>query len=681
MTAPTTFAVAIACGTAGAYVDVSSYLESTEDFNYTWGRQSSFDDTDPSEFSFVLNNADGRFTPDNTSSALATTLTEGMGVCWQLNTRLVAGTIQAIEPQFPGDVAAWSTVRVTCDDMLGTAARHEMQSLPRGLVDAATPYFHWPLDDREGSPFAQARNGATVPPLAPESGTAIVFGGDPFEGVGLDSMELLSGSVGAYASLGLTPVSYTGTSKGFTNFWVTPGDISRNSTNLVAIYRNDARTNQILGIIDGYWAFSAINSAFAVTDVTTASTEKAFEGVPTHFSIGHRRIASDYYTEIYMNGVLVRSGGPLALSIFLNPNDISGFQISAHAETKFSNLSHTLEPVNEYVAISSTEAQRLTAIAASNLQVTLDTPPATLSTQTLGATENDGTMLSAFNDVIRGEQGQIYTATTGTVTAPVQKIKVRARDRPTVVSHTFGVESDTIGTPLLSRDITDLVATVDVRGPSMDVTVTDSTLIARAGNRSVSEEVLFAELVPLREYGNDRLYRGANTKLRISEVVVDARTASTDKWAQLLAMLPGDRVQITGLPSAQLGFSTWDGWFLGASERHNVSGNEFVLYFEPVTAPTGILDTDRFMGGTDLTLSAGITAVAASMSVATAGATFTTTELPVTILVDSEQMTVTACSSATPQVMTVTRGANGTTAAVHSLGAQVELATSTLAAY
>ncbi len=49
----------------------------------------------------------------------------------------------------------------------------------------------------------------------------------------------------------------------------------------------------------------------------------------------------------------------------------------------------------------------------------------------------------------------------------------------------------------------------------------------------------------------------------------------------------------------------------------------------------------------------------------------TTTDLPLTVQVDAEQITITACTSATPQVATITRGANGTTAAAHLANAAV----------
>lgn len=61
-----------------------------------------------------------------------------------------------------------------------------------------------------------------------------------------------------------------------------------------------------------------------------------------------------------------------------------------------------------------------------------------------------------------------------------------------------------------------------------------------------------------------------------------------------------------------------------------------------------------------------------------------TVATPYTLLIDEEQVIVTACTtppSSGVQTVTVTRGANGTTPAVHAAGAPVELAVPALFAF
>jgi hypothetical protein len=176
------------------------------------------------------------------------------------------------------------------------------------------------------------------------------------------------------------------------------------------------------------------------------------------------------------------------------------------------------------------------------------------------------------------------------------------------------------------------------------------------------------------------LQRGANVQLRLASVTIDAMTTPTDRTADLLALKPGDRHQFTNLPSQQLGFSTWDGWLLGVDETHTLTEHKFTLFFAPVLPATAIYDTNYFMADGALTLTSSLTAGATSMSVTTTETTvlLETATFPYTLIIDSEQVTVTACTSAEPQVATITRGVNGTTAASHSAGAVVEVAVSSL---
>ena len=84
------------------------------------------------------------------------------------------------------------------------------------------------------------------------------------------------------------------------------------------------------------------------------------------------------------------------------------------------------------------------------------------------------------------------------------------------------------------------------------------------------------------------------------------------------------------------------------------------------------------MGGTDLTLPSGLAPAVTTMSVATTGAKLETVTFPYYLIIDAASSTwevvqVTACTSATPQVATVVRGAGfGIGSSLHSAGATVE---------
>ena len=77
-----TQSVALGVGSAGALVDVTSYVDLVAGITYQWVRLSGFEDVRPGEVTLTLDNGDGRFTPDNSASPLATTMVEGAKLCW-----------------------------------------------------------------------------------------------------------------------------------------------------------------------------------------------------------------------------------------------------------------------------------------------------------------------------------------------------------------------------------------------------------------------------------------------------------------------------------------------------------------------------------------------------------------------------------------------------------------------
>jgi len=131
----------------------------------------------------------------------------------------------------------------------------------------------------------------------------------------------------------------------------------------------------------------------------------------------------------------------------------------------------------------------------------------------------------------------------------------------------------------------------------------------------------------------------------------------------------------------RLGTATWDGWLCGWTEYWDATTATFQLSFETATPAPAVYDTSRYMADGDLSLSSSLTASATTMSVATIGAKLSTTACPYDMLLDSEIVTVTSCTSATPQVATIIRGVGGTSTATHSAGLLIDLATESSYAY
>jgi hypothetical protein len=146
-------------GAAGVMEEHTTACDLVEGIRWSWGRQSEFESTPPGEFSFTLDNADGKYTPDNAASSLTTKITEGMEVCFQLGVRLTLGTIRTLEPAFPDGQSGWAKVRVTCDDMLGNMGRRDFTALADGISEAAQQQLMWKFDDAVGVAAAVETNG------------------------------------------------------------------------------------------------------------------------------------------------------------------------------------------------------------------------------------------------------------------------------------------------------------------------------------------------------------------------------------------------------------------------------------------------------------------------------------------------------------------------------------------
>lgn len=133
----------------------------------------------------------------------------------------------------------------------------------------------------------------------------------------------------------------------------------------------------------------------------------------------------------------------------------------------------------------------------------------------------------------------------------------------------------------------------------------------------------------------------------------------------ILALRPGDRIQLTGMPQPQVAPDTVDQLFLGAEQ--SITRFEHRLKFACAPASPysiGVLDSVLAKANTDGSrLAAGATSGATSLSVeVTDGPLWTTdpAKFPFDIRAGGEVMTVTAISGASsPQTFTVTRSVNG----------------------
>jgi len=688
--------VALACGTAGAYVDITSYVSWApgEGVAGSWGKQDQFRDANPGTWSFYLNNLDGRFTPDTTNGILATPLTEGMGVNWQLGTRFIAGSIIGFT-MFNDNMGR---IRIDVDDMLGDLARNQIDLISRSMVLGANPYLYWPFNEPVGSSRSLEQSGNQQPAFdGSATGFALPnFGIAAIPNIGETQVSTNSvfPTVGyniytATAPSGLfSTINYPTNSMGCWGAWFTPTDAS--SRGDVYVRLNGFTHSFVFGISSSSQYRISMGSASLISSVPVAA------GVPHYLQMVVTNSGSASITaELFIDGVsqgtcvwvgIAPDGNGLATNALRTPQWVGLVDNSGGTDpVVISHLSHTPAPVPEYLLTSATEAALFSAIVATSYGVTLGALPSDLSTAPASQITGAGSALAKINDVIRSEQGYLNCATTGTLTAPVQVVTVRARNRPATASYTFSADTELANAPEFIRDLTNLVASATAQGPTSSTTYLDPTLASRAGSSNKSDPVVLTQYVDQLGYAQDRVLRGKNTALRTVSFQVNALTTPTDRSADLLAIKFGDRVQITEISNAGLGFTTYDGWVIGRSEAQDIGQHLFTFYIQPVLPATAIYDTNLYMSGGLHTLNATINSSVTSLGCLSSDLLtyFEQSATPYTILIDSEQITVTACGapSAGVQTMTVTRAANGTTAAAHTAGAAIEIATASLYAF
>lgn len=663
--------IALGLGAAGAMVDVTSYITGPEGTHYQWGRTSEFQDPRVGQFDFVLDNYDGRFTPGNTSGPYASPISEGTAACWQVGTRLVTGAI--ISLGFADSEDQWGRVTVTVGDPLQVANRTVVTRLSDGVAEA-NAWLWWPMDDPATVTSAAEKSGNGGPALDSFAATSgllamvMTFGvsatgptGNQLQLAQQSALTATAATNGAFPT-----ITYPAGSFGYWGLWVTP------AAQFALVLRVSLAGGKNIKV-----HMSAGSAWVEVTGTGIATPTAAMTGqvgVAHYIAVGLAYSGSTLTVTLYVDGVSAASASGTVAGLTntnMQPTFVS-FDLGDGVDTGFlvdvAHLSHSPVLLREDAASTTTEASRVAAIAQACPKLTLGALDANLSSAPYAGDVTN--LFTGICDVLRAEQGHAYFVTSGSLLSPSTVLNVRARTRPTAVSLTLDAALDLQGVPQFVRDVTNMFATVTASGPVTSASYEDASAVARVGSASTSENVGLVAYDDLYAYASDRMVRGENVALHPLTVTVDTLTSSVS-ITQLLALNPGDRVRISNLQSAVLGFTSWDGWFLGADESHNMNQDQFVLYVAPVLSSLTTFD-GHLMAGGDLTLQSSITAAATSMVIVSSDGTLWDTTDTHTALIDGEAVMITAITGSNPQTATITRGILGTTAAAHNAGAAVE---------
>lgn len=711
--------LAMAVGTGGAFVDVTSYLTGSKTIEATWGQTDPFRDVQPGTFTFTLDNFDGRFTPGNVLSPLATPIQEGTAVCWQAGTRLMSGTI--LNFAFPNSADERGRITITCDDVLGDLGRYQMPDtgFMSQLEASATPLLMWPMNDASdatgavettGNGLQLTQNGGQLR----YSGTTEYFVQQPTFGtsfagfLGQTAMNLTYSNVrngapyfGDWGSMiadltGTTNFSYTSGNGGYWGFWcdqvwADDKDPAYQSCVSVSINTlNFQNTSQYPLVIGGgvaipipYMPLDAITVNVFPSSVTLSAGGANLNAVTASLTSG------PHYYAVGITGTLVSSSWQVTATLYVdgvsqgsavwsgltsatwNPQPLTAMvNVFGQAAGTFARLGHFSTLPHPEIANAKTMTDKLTFYDNVIPALPATAVSGTLATSPIGQTVQTGTGLEALQAMMRTEQGYLYPVTTGTLTSPTVTLTMRSRTRALTPKVSFDAVTEIEGVLPFERHITNLVATATATGDGTSATYSDSSVSSRASNASSTDDVLLSQYADARLWASDRINRAKVLTPYPTTITIDSQTTPTDRSADLLGLVAGDRISITNIDSKITGFSSWDGWLIGATETHTPFSDMWTLYLAPVT-DQGVYDTSVFQPDADILLVSAVNSSTTSIVIPLAASTLSkSTDLPVTVLVDGEQMTVTNVTiSAFNVTLTVTRGANGTTAASHSASA------------
>ena len=205
-------------------------------------------------------------------------------------------------------------------------------------------------------------------------------------------------------------------------------------------------------------------------------------------------------------------------------------------------------------------------------------------------------------------------------------------------------------------------------------TATDAASITANGLISASDSLLVNSQAQAADAANYRLAQFATPRPRISSVAVDLTTGS-GLYAEVLGWTIGQRIRVTGLPETSQPATEFEGFIEGMSGQFGADGDTVIFDLSPVWGWGIQLDADD-LGRLDTDGQTVEVACDADDTTITVTEGFSTADEPYDLDIGGERVTVTSAAAASggQQVLTVTRGVDGTPAVAHLIGTDVYLA-------
>lgn len=740
-TRPDEFVVELYLGSA--WVDVTPDVElNMSPLVHTWaGKPDQFGPAAPSRVTFQLVNngtaagAAGKYSPDNPLSAYYGQLTEGTPARWSIGVlggvatyrrRYWFGEVQSLVPIFPGDDAARGMVQVVLVDWLARAGRITLQDMvtEQTLTDPNLGAL-WLLDEDAGALVGAESSPADVGPL--------LVGGEARQiewgaGTGLPFDGKRTAKLNQSTDLGPGWLYIDAPPPGCAVFecWITydpdlrPGPLDPRPV----LFEADSSGGNCSQLAVALGDDGKLRVYADASNGTSGSAVVA-DGRLHHVAVFCNHTSGG--TVIYVDGVQIGGGNPelygmtglrvgyWARTAWQVANSFSGTSwkgtISRVALCGSSVASQVAIPARYALGVGAEEnaPERVLRLmsyargpavgAIAENGATFNSSMGSYSGAPVGAQETQGkSLLAAMQEAWAGEGGRMWPTflnySSGAAvlpTGPRITFSGRGAYRPSDVSLTVHVESDLTGAPQLSRDSSGQVSVATASSRSVAVTVSDAALITRIGQVPGSVGNALARLNDQTAAAQDRIAQTRDVRLRLVGIVIDAFTAPASggysRLGGLISLTPGQRIRVTGLPTAKFGYSQMDCYLINCVESHSSGAQSFTLGVVAADAPAEMeIGDDTYNRVSSPAASnlrvgtGGISAAATTLPLQFtagpgAGLTLSAGAYPLDLDLNGECVTVAGppAGATSPQSVTVSRGQRGTVARAHVAAEPVDV--------
>lgn len=609
--------------TTGTWTDVTSWFADEAGMGGRYGRSDEFTEVAPATWGLTLRNSDGRFTPDNPTSPYYPYVVEDV----RLRVSVTVGGTTYV--RFDGYVDSWSplfpdgnpdngVVAIEASDTLSRLARrtfrHEWIEYIRDISQTnATAADAFDFSGSSGS--TSFENLGYLPPTATLAnvGTARIV---PYR-TGIGTYEVTT-DPSDLRSAGSVTLSPAGTNGPVVLVDTTSTNVTEvlNVDYLFRLPQSDAAPSSTTSILEAWQgsqtpyfrvdvSASGSNAKLRMYDRRTdtyvfdISESGILDGAWHSLTFQNDPAFPTTKTLVYLDDVLV---GTYLWSVRAVKTFILGGRMTPSAPGKQTGCV-SVELGGFHINAGRLSAQGSLAIPARSTTSACQTRIATLAgysetytslsgsdNRTVAHTALGGrSVLEVMQELARTVGGYVWSPPTG---GGVQYALPDAL-RLSTVAATVATEADESGLSFI-RAVDSKPTRVTATAPSAKATAVDEAKEAEGVRRELTVDTCAMD--EAGAYNVASWILSQSTTLRLSQLRVNLTTAANNLYAAVFGLTLGARINVTGLPSSILGYTSLPVYAQGWREEYSPDGVEFIFDCTPADMPAEAIFTSSSLG-------------------------------------------------------------------------------------